>query len=363
MNQLLAGKIRRKICQKLKKAGYEYHYNSILSQAFIGEGFYVAHREKVLIDKIKIWAYDKHWAYGGALKQYDFPLSSRLDSKNETKLAVFVVKFTYMKQRYKGFYYSLYHNNGLRVDNEIILFMTNLDYFVFTDMYDTDAKIIKKLYFQDIGSLDDIYPLVDEYYIKKKQNKSKQYKETIEASFYGMFAKKLYCDKFRSKNDRMRFEAAYSNTGDKEIRCEQVPIAMFQSAYMRYEEWKLFKKYMKHVVYMNTDSIYATKPLAIKCKNEIGHYDIEYDGMEIHFVRRSVYIIFNKDGSIYKSVLSGIIDENSGGKKLTPKLAQKLMDGESITLSTRNKEREIVPVKLQPLYYMIAHGLAIDRYD
>lgn len=363
MNKFLAGQIRRAICQKLKRAEHLYTHNALLSQAFIGEGFYVAHREKVLIDKIKIWGYDKHWAYGGALQHYKFPTSCKLDSKIESPLAIVIIKFTKIEKRYKDFYYSLYHNNILHLGSDCYIFMTNLDYEIFSDMYISDCQVINKLYFQDIDYLDELYDIVDEYYEKKKIHKSKAYKETIEASFYGMFAKKLYADKYASKNDRIRFEIAYSNTGDKEIRCEQVPIAMFQSAYIRYEEWKLFKKYKSSVVYMNTDSIYSTKALKISCKNEIGHYDLEYNGKYFHFVRRSVYIIFNDNGSIEKSVISGVVGEADGGAKLTLKMVKKLMNGESIELSTRDKDRNIIPVTVQPLYYLIAHKLAVDRYD
>lgn len=314
-----------------------YDYSAILSIGYNGEGFYINNRKKVK-NLINIYGWDKHWAYGGVLRNNIVPLTSRLGD-TETDLAIYCVKYTYKKRKYNCFYYTLY---GVKSINNMY-FMTHLDYQIFCDLYESDIKIIKKYYFQDIGYLSaNMIDLIDKIYIEKQ--KDKENKTMYEASFYGMFARCLNPDTMREKGhevhlaDLIRYEMAYSCTGCEDVRDERVPLAIWQTAYLRYEEWQAFKKYKNHIIYMNTDSVYTDIDINFEDSKLIGHYHKEYDNLPTLFIRRNSYIVLNSDGkSIYKTKLGGATKESQ--KQVTIDDVYRLLDNGEEELSLRTNFR------------------------
>ena len=180
--------IRKKINNRFKKLDIQYEYSLALSRIYDGEGFYINSRFKVN-EVNKIYGCDKHWAYGGALVQYKFPLSSKM-TKKETELGIYLLEFTHIKKRYKDFYYTIYlkhiHREKKNGKTKYIIALTNLDFQIFIDLYKTDYKIVSKKYFKDVGFLG-IDDIVIEYYKKKKKDIAEN-KYKYEAGFYGMFA-------------------------------------------------------------------------------------------------------------------------------------------------------------------------------
>lgn len=355
--------MRHQIQKMLEPITDKYKYSEWASKLYDGEGFYINHRTKV--NKIQpIYGCDKHWAYGGVLKDKIFPISTQL-YKKASPLGVVLCSFKHIKRRYKDFYYTQYLNKIESHNGRYYLFTTNLDFEIFTDLYVLDdLEVSGKKYF-----ICDYLPLgnlIEKFY-KEKQQDTAENKVLYEAAFYGMFAKQF--DKcFNEKNvvvnnnDMLRLLYAMDdlNIKDfkkniekiKQIRYKEVIIATFQTAYLRHEEWKNFKKYKDKVVYMNTDSIYCDSPFDIKVENKLGCYDTEYNGENIFFIRRNAYVVLDKNGNVKKSVIGGVLN----GGDITKDKIKKLLNKESIFAKTYNTNREIVDSEIKPLFLLNDNG-------
>lgn len=320
---------RKQILNTLKKNNIKYEYSSRACQYYIGEGFYINHREKAAILN-RIYGYDKHWAYGGALKYKKFPLSSRIDNK-PTELPLYFISFTGIERRYKDFYYTIYKNNIVKTkEGLLIIRLTELDYKVFVDLYILENLKIEKIsYFQDIGYLP-LSDIIDKAYIDKKTCKVEE-KFIFEAGFYGLFAKKLY--DYETPWERKKYFDVWEQTGDENIRAAEVPIAIYQTAYLRYEEWQLFKKYMDKVVYMNTDSIYCTEDFFIEEDKGLGYYGKCYDGEYIQFIRRNAYVVLNDNLSIKEIIIGGVPSELNE-EYITPEVLEVMRNKEKLKKMT-----------------------------
>lgn len=314
----------------------------LFTRIFCGEGFYVNHIMKVT-EELPIWGVDKHWAYGGVLLEKKFPTSSILQDE-ETELGLVWILFdnpiTDLKKyrNYKEFNYTLF--NKIHDNKSIIL--TNLDYEIFKDLYNIPHKVVKRKYFKDIDYIPEkIKDWVRNNYIEKNKHENKPFKPIYEAAIYGYQARK-----FESVRN-------WVATGKWFLRDMYTPVAMFQAAYLRYEEWQMFKKYKDNVVYMNTDSIYCDKLFDIETSNEIGKYDWEYQGNNILFFRRSGYIVKNQDGSIKEAVVSGCIDADT----ITLEEMEKLRnahhigkDDNFLIKHTRDEHNNIIDYRLENLF-------------
>lgn len=338
-----------RIGKKLSK--YNYFYDAMLSATYNGDGFYINHNYKVC-NPIRTYGYDKHWAYGGSLLHYVFPLSSELQDE-ETELGIYCVEFNYMNPRYDDFYYNLYKNMIDYSDEKgkKQIYLTNIDWPIFNDLWDTDAVIVDKRYFKHIGHLDILEDLIYDGYKFKKENK--QYKKEIEACFYGLFAKMLK-NNCNSMTQKLEYKLAKIRTRYDDVRNKKVPIAIFQTAYLRNEEWQLFKKYKDHVLYMNTDSIYADCPLDINTSDKIGEYGIEKDVYDkiVYFIRRNAYVSINDDKTICKSVIGGCIN----GGDITIEKLEKLNNKEEVDARTIDADGNIINIKLKPRFKYNASG-------
>lgn len=369
--------MRNSISKALKKANIYYTYNLLCSKAYIGEGFYINHKERA--NEIKpIYGNDKHAAYMSSLINNDFPLSSELVNYKASELAIYNIEFTYMRPRYPEFYYTLYFNNReiSRVNGKVLfnLYLTNLDYEIFTDLYETDAQIINKQYFKQVGRL----PLdntVLKYYDYKKNDKTEN-KWMYEAAFYGMFAQLLTKDTIKEdKNEENGYKilnytslpslcAALTSLGlnlnNKEerivaykLRNCQVPIALWQTAYLRYEEWKQFKDHINTVVYMNTDSIYCQAPTGNIVEDKIGGWKQEYNGEQIFFLRRNAYVVVDNEFNIKKAILGGLIENHGLNKE---KLNQ-LWNGQTVKANTYDRDKNVVEIDLEPKFKLYKYDL------
>lgn len=344
---------RKRILNQLKKIT-NYDYDARCSLAYNGEGFYVNHKDKVILEQ-SIWGSDKHWAYGGALKYNNFPLSIRLRAGGEGELGIFSIKYTYMNPRYTDFNYSIFKNQPYKeIDGYKYIYLTNLDYEIFADMYETDAKIVEKYWFEDIGKLG-LEDLIDEAY---KDKKSGEYDKIIfESAFYGLFAKKLLKMKWNrlvkdylpdmSLDEAVEYEVAYARTACTRVRKKEVPIAMFQAAYLRYEEWQLFKNFKYKIVYMNTDSIYTDMPHVVEEDRGIGCYGIEFENKPVQWIRRNAYVVKNEDGSIYKTVIGGIIDADT----ITIEELETLKNPDTVVIKhTLDADGNVIEYELRPSF-------------
>ena len=340
--------LRKSINSCLAQDGINYDYNPIICDAYDGEGFYINHKKKVLLEN-RVYAYDTHWAYGAVLISEVFPLSSNLTNK-ETELGIYIISFSYLNQRYKDFSYTMYRNKmAPSPDGRAMMVISSLDYPIFCDIYESDVKIEKRLFFRDIGKLP-LEKIVRMAYKRKKEPDAN--KRVYEAAFYGKFAERLHkqIKKTYSIKKKAKLYNAVVSCGEEYInilRNPQVAIAMWQTAYLRYREWKEFKKYRKHVIYMNTDSIYLDENVEHEDSPELGHYGIEYFGKKVLFIRRNAYIVLNDDDSIYKSVIGGVIN----GGDITPEKLQILRNKGTITAKTYDYKRRLVEAEVRSLFF------------
>lgn len=314
----LINNFRKGLLKELKLGKIKYKYDSTCSLAYRGDQFYVNNRELVKTP-LQIWGWDKHWAFGSILAQRKVPLSSVLDYK-ETELGIFAIKFKGdLTLRYPEFNYNIFANedNWLDInfkDGYHYMLLSNLDYEILSDMYTNDFQVINKLYFQDIGYLpDNVKNHVEQLYRNKQswkqlpnQTEANLLKTALEAGIYGMNAKKLKdCGFDNSKDEKVK---AYAESGLKNPRNKEVPLAMFQAAYNRYDEWQLFKKYKDNVVYMNGDSIYCNKDIGLPDGKNLGEYGVCYNGEHIYFIRRNVYVVIDQDCNPIEWTIGGAVD-------------------------------------------------------
>ena len=352
----LSGKTRSIRSRINKKCNYQYDYYAMRS--YCGEGFYV--NNKILCQTIQTtYGYDIHWAYGAALTQYKFPITSNVSSK-PSPLGVKLIYFTYYKPRYNDFYYTIYIKNMFHIKNSkfTYLWLTNFDYTIFMDLYESDAKIADEKYYQDIDYLpSSLKELVQQDYIEKKKPENKDFKSLYEAAYYGMFAKDLLkhknkCSNLYEATDAMEIAEAQAITGlsgkeyeKQQIRTRYCVIATFQAAYTRLKEWHHFKENMNNVIYMNTDSIYSIKPLNLGEDKGLGYYKLEYDALPILYARRNCYIVLNKDFSIYKCVMGGCIDETLPDWKI-----DLLKNGFPIMVHSLDEDGKVITIELEPYF-------------
>ena len=389
VKQIKSNVIVSQINRILNKNNIFYDYNAYISHAFIGEPFYVNSKRLYEDSKLPIWGYDINSAYKSVIINKKFPLSMRL-GKKKTELGIYEVKLNKrtMRKKFPEFDYNIYENlkefQLVEGNNKTdVYYMSNIDYEIFTTLYDSDIKINEdgSRWFQDIGELpQELKNLCQEYYDLKQQVKidptmsdadKEEWKTQDEVSFYGLHARKLDkhvkqyknvykedCSKpiFNGKvkgnmtmgqhyavkwSEYKEWEAATSITKCRYgVRKPNVVIAMFQTAYLRKLELDMFLKYNKHIIYMNTDSMHLDYKAYIKISKKIGDWKLEYDGEEILYIRRNGYIIFNKDGS-HKLNIGGIID-----KQFTQEQLDQLELGHSILAKSKNDKGEIVDIEL-----------------
>lgn len=346
--------MRKAIQARLRRSKIEYKYDLLQSRLYDGEGFYVNHIEKVNQIK-KIWGWDIHWAYGGALLDNVFPLTTEIND-NKTELGLVLVEFTKIKRRYEDFHYTIFRKKfeiyKINNKNKYQLLLTNLDFEIFRDMYESDFVVLVEKYYAKVGKLP-FNEIINKYYKLKK--KAKNNKTMFEAAFYGIFAMKILkaYEKNKLRNQDIYIKAI-TDTGltlnDQEfedLRNCQVVIATFQTAYLRYREWQNFKKYKNSVVYMNTDSIYTQDPVDIEDSPELGHYGRCRDGEYVYWIRRNAYVVVDHD-QVIESVIGGVLN---GGDITIDKL-NTLRTGQSIRCKTKNKNNEIIEGELKPKFLL-----------
>ena len=361
-------KTKGKNGQTYSKQRYRYFYDKWAIKGYCGQGFYLHNRE-ICKQKSRpyCWGYDMHWAYGGALLNYNYPLNNEKTS-TPTSLGIYKILFSApkIKLQYMNFYYNIYMKNAIKYKDKYILYITNIDYEIFRDLYDTDAVIIDKVYYKNIGPLPDkLKDIVKEAYIEKKKPENIPYKKAFESAFYGKLCQGIYKTRddkllyLNNENNMTEIKVAMDLTGldgdvdlKNQIRTIYCIIPTFQTAYIRKQEWLNFKANKDYVVYMNTDSIYAIKPLNLGEDKGLGCYGIECENTPIRFIRYNAYIKFNLDGSIKESKISGMTDDRT----LSPALIELLENNKQpISVYGRyKKDGEIVEglFDLEPSYLL-----------
>lgn len=372
--QIVSG-ITKVINNSLGKAKINYWHDSRLAELYNGEGFYIANYMRAVF-RPRIWSYDIHWAYGSVLRDKVFPLSNRYEDyngKNKTELGFMLCSLTYMKKKYEGYDYTLYNNMTIGKPKEKTKFitLTNLDYEIFNDLYESDIKIHKECYFQDIGYLP-FRDRIDEYY-KKKQN-NKEYKGAYESGFYGKMAENLIksCEKYKEKEnasewerEQIAFIEGLKNAERRKykmdknqtfkLRDNRCLIPTYQTAYIRYKEWQVFKQHKDNIVYMNTDSVHFDKDIEFESSKELGHYGKEYDGVKIQYIRRSAYILLSDDyQKVIKTKVSGVINDPL---LQDIKIVDKLYRGEIVKANTYQSRYNAIHdirtlIDLKPQYFV-----------
>ena len=352
--QAIISSIRQTIRHHLNRIGCKYDYSAVMSKTYNGEGFYINSRTKAA-ELNRIWGYDINWAYGGVLRNNILPKTCRLGAK-ETELGIFLISYKKIgNARYKDFHYTLYRKIKGELEKNVVelgngrqyRFVTNLDYLIFKDLYKVEGlRIEKQAFFQDLGKLE-LEEIIDRAYIDKKRNAYP--KNIFESCYYGLNAKKLWT--YDNPKDYQKYIDSYNATGYSWCRSRYVPIAMFQTAYLRYEEWQLFKKYRDKIVYMNTDSIYTTEPVDIEDSSEIGHYHIEYNGEYIQFIRRSAYAILDNRKILKEAKISGVLNEY-----VTNDDIKALRAGKIIKCKSRDEFGKIVDIKVEPTFIRYYNG-------
>lgn len=351
--EIKGGKLRTYKCKR-------YTYDRFAMLSYNGEGFYVNNKE-FCKTRQRIYGYDINWAYGSALIDYDYPLSSNIGEK-PTKCGCYLITYTYKKPRYPQFYYTLY-DNMIFMDKHKNKFMwiTNLDYEIFTDLYESDAKILTQVYWQDIGPLpQEVHKLVKQAYIDKKNPKNKDIKHLFETCYYGMNAKDLkkedddpkkwWTSKLNGGKNALHNAQAWTGLSGikkfkQQVRTEYCVISTWQTAYTRYREWKNFKANKDYVVYMNTDSIYAIKPLDLGEDLGLGYYKLEYNNEQILFIRRNAYVVFNEDNTIKKSMIGGCIKN-----QFTKWHIMSLENGDTIRALSYDEDHNLIEIPLVPSF-------------
>ena len=352
--EIKGGKVRN-----YKNKRYTWDRFAMLS--YNGEGFYVNNKE-FCKTRQRIYGYDIHWAYGSALIDYDFPLSSKV-GETPTKCGCYFISYTYKKPRYPQFYYTLYDNMYYckKKSNIKYMWLTTLDYEIFMDLYESDAKIITQVFWQDIGSLpQQVHKLVRQAYSDKKDPDNEEYKSLFEAVYYGINAKDLkkeYDDKNKwwasklnyGENAFLQAQAWTGLNGNKkdkqQVRTEYCVISTWQTAYLRYREWKNFKENIDNVVYMNTDSIYSIKPFDLGEDKGLGYYKLEYNNEQMLFIRRNAYVIFNEDGTLKKSVIGGCIKQQFNKWDIMA-----LEQGLTIMALSYDEDHNLIEIPLNPSF-------------
>lgn len=350
--EIKGGKLRTYKCKR-------YTWDRFAMLSYNGEGFYVNNKE-FCKKRQRIYGYDINWAYGSALIDYDFPLSNNIGDK-PTKCGCYLISFTDKKPRYPQFYYTLYDNMIFIDKHKKYMWLTNLDYEIFTDLYESDAKILSQVYWQDIGPLpQEVHKLVKQAYIDKKDPNNKDIKHLFETCYYGMNAKDL----LKEYNDPKKWWASQLNGGKnalfnaqaltglngikkfkQQVRTEYCVISTWQTAYTRYREWKNFKANMDSVVYMNTDSIYSLKPLDLGEDLGLGYYKLEYNNEQMLFIRRNAYVVFNEDGNIKKSMIGGCKKD-----QFTKWHIMVLENGDSLKALSYDADHNLIEISLVPSF-------------
>lgn len=323
---------------KKKTPNDRYEFDIFANRGYCGEGFYCANYNYMDGKETLSYGKDVHWAYGGALVQNEFPLSNR-KGDTPTKCGICVVECTYfkLKDEYKNFDITLFNSHKITINHHTYFYFTTLDYEIFNDLYVSDARTIKVVYYQDIGPLpNELIEFAKENYKLKKQAPESE-KPLYEMCFYGLLAKDLRKNLNKRikegapnyKLNKLKLELGRGEAltglsgyrvGDikpdgtketrdsQEIRSPTCIIAAFQTAYLRYREWQLFKQYKDKIIYMNTDSIYTTEPIDTGEDLGLGYYANAYEKKLFLGIRRNAYILLNEDGSFYKSTVGGVMD-------------------------------------------------------
>ena len=329
-----------------------YQYDRLSSMTYNGDGFYVNRVDMGGIEKM--WSYDINWAYGAALINNTYPLSTEY-SNEPTDCAIYACKVVgRLDRRYKEFNYHIYENKLFHVGDDVyMILISNIDYEIFRDMYTNEIEIYKEYYYKDVGSLPiKTQELVNKLY-QMKRGSDKECKKLFEISIYGLNAKKL--DR-KGYFNQIEFCNAYAETQYEGIRDKRVPIALFQTAYTRYEMWSKFKLYKEYIKYMNTDAIYSTHKLDIPTEEGVlGKYKLEINGNKVQFVRRNFYVVYNDDGSIKKITVDGIVDKET----ITLEELNELHKGNTIikhSYGIKDKIKQLVERKVTPLFNQRLYG-------
>ena len=380
---------------KNKSLDDRYEYDIYAMRAYCGDGFYCANYNYMDGKETLSYGKDVHWAYGGALINNEFPLSSRkLEGDSNNAFYIYIVRCTEsslkLKDVYKNFDITLYRTHRIKDGKYLYFYFTNLDYEIFNDLYDNDGIIINRVYYQDVGPLPDkLKELVKKNYKLKKQAPESE-KPLYEMCFYGLFAMDIQREIVKktkefeetgkygilSQINKLKIQLSLGRAttglsgyrkgsmminGKKEIRDKQeirpvnCIIATWQTAFLRYQEWQLFKQYKDKVIYMNTDSIYTTEPIDTGEDLGLGHYGVAYDKKLFLGIRRNAYILLNEDGSFYKSTIGGVMDNY-----FTPQQIDLLRNGIPIkarSMTRIHDEKVEAVVTLNPSYIVHNHKL------
>lgn len=261
----------------------------VFNEVFNGCGLMAYNNEELKHPTIKATAYDIKSAYPWALITFKFPTTSTVVRK-KSECGLFYCEFTECEPIYKQVDYHVVFDEFIKNKGGWI---SNVDYESFNKLYKSNIKIKKKMYF---ANCDYIPEEARKYVIDLFNNKSKIkkenpdyypiYKQAINSASYGLFA-------FSYKKSSFWSDIDADEVG--KTRCPHVPIAIFQTAYIRRLMIDTMIAHIDDVLYINTDGIIlkASCKFTGKVGNEFGNFEKKFENKKVSFVRHCAYVVFD----------------------------------------------------------------------
>lgn len=291
------GIVRQQMRERFKgnKAHYKYIHENYLSrlqyntfQRFLFRGGYVHANAKYVgetIENNQVASVDFTSSYPAVMNQKYYPVTKfdrinlkSFDEMKNDKCYVLAVKFYDIKAKtsitieskhklYDFHEKSLILDNGrLYSCNEIIVYLTEIDFLIYKHFYEWSDYIILKAWKSDKGKLPfHLLENLNEWYIKKSELKKAGLDNTLDYTLskqyvnahYGMCVTNLAFDEVVYKNDDWQdnepTKKSFKRLISKEFLLYQWGI--YITAHARYNLLSNVAK-MENVIYCDTDSIY-----------------------------------------------------------------------------------------------------------
>lgn len=307
---------KKKIWSKIPDLHLYDSENIAFSQAGCFNGFLVCNNQGYKDRLCNM--YDINSAYPSILMNEEFPLSTarqvidtnkiELEDLPKFKGLVQVIYRGSLEHRYANFDYEIFDGYFTPVmyetskDQYYSIWLTTYDAYILFYMYKAEIMFIETgVKFTDLGKYEGIKDAVKEVYndvkICKASSKEngKEAKVVFNIVTYGQL---IELDEKKTEEQQIIF------------RNNRILTGIWVASYQRFRMFKLFQKYHKSIVYMDTDSIAldASVDFEEKVGNEIGNFKIVAENAKILVIRPKAYIIV-KDNKVVEQKINGISKE------------------------------------------------------
>lgn len=294
---------------------------------FIKKSFYggLNYFNKANLQKInkKMYVYDVNSLYSFVMYKYKLPYGCPLFFSGAYRddklynLYIQHIKVDYKIKKNATIILSKNNEYNINDNSELIsshgmledLYFTNYDLKLFFENYDiNEIYYINGLKFKSTNK-------IFTNYIKKIYNLKQKEKEKNNKKFFKILLNGLY-GKFGSKKNVSKKAPDFKNNNLKFLKVDDIksgggynPVLAFVLSLARFHLYKFIKINYKNYVYCDTDSMHLTAPASgIVIDNRIGNFKEEFKNVNIKYLDKKKYIIYNKN-KILKKVIVGLPEE------------------------------------------------------